>query len=90
MSSRVNCTPRSVGARSRCGPAGQRSAADDPRWVRDTSAGRAEAFSQIDAVAAADPVFCAGVEAAPAFKRLREQPYEFDGVPEGSPVRRFA
>ena len=41
----------------------------------------------IDSRAAQDAVYCAGVEAAPAFKRLRAQPYAMDGVPENSPVR---
>src|SRR5258708_15857091 len=38
----------------------------------------------------ADPIYASGVEAAPAFKRLRGQPYSFDGVPQESPVRRLA
>jgi len=40
--------------------------------------------------AAADPVYALGVEAAPAFKRLRRQAYSLEGLPQESPVRRFA
>jgi hypothetical protein len=49
---------------------------------------RADAFAQIDDYARNDPVFAAGVEAAPAFKRRRGETYSFDGVPDDSPVRR--
>jgi hypothetical protein len=48
---------------------------------------RAAAFAQIDSVAETDPIYGAGVEAAPAFKVLRRQSYSFDGVPAGSRVR---
>jgi hypothetical protein len=51
---------------------------------------RARLFPSIDATAAQDELFCAGVEAAPVFKRLRGQPYFLDGVPDESPVRRHA
>jgi hypothetical protein len=56
----------------------------------NTAAGRTELFAMIDQLAAADPVFCAGVEAAPSFKRLRNQTFSLDGVPADSAVRRFA
>lgn len=49
---------------------------------------QADAFAQIDDYARNDPVFAAGVEAAPAFKRRRGETYSFDGVPDDSPVRR--
>jgi hypothetical protein len=62
----------------------------ETRSGANTRAGRAEAFAEIDALAAVDAVFCAGVEAAPAFKRLREQPFDFDGVLARSAVRRFS
>ena len=45
---------------------------------------------EIDALAAADQLFQAGVEAAPAFKTGRDQPYCLDGVPEDSAVRRHS
>jgi hypothetical protein len=50
---------------------------------------RRGAFQEIDAVAATDPIFCAGVEAAPDFKRLRGDEVSLDGVPLESPVWRF-
>src|SRR5262249_17166793 len=34
--------------------------------------------------AAADPIYAAGAEAAPAFKHLRNQPMCFDGIPADS------
>jgi hypothetical protein len=64
--------------------------AAETRSGPNTSAGRAEQFAEIDQRAAADLLFRAGVEAAPAFKRLRKQAVELDGVPENSAVRRFA
>jgi hypothetical protein len=45
-------------------------------------------FAMIDNLAADDALFCAGVEAAPAFKTNRQQSYSLDGVPDISPVRR--
>ena len=51
---------------------------------------RQSAFASFDAIAHNDPIYKAGVEAAPAFKRLRNQPYSLEGVPETSPVRYFA
>jgi hypothetical protein len=56
----------------------------------NTPEDRARRFPAIDATAAQDDLFCAGVEAAPAFKSLRGQPYYLDGVPDESPVRRHA
>ena|ERR1700754_187592 len=64
--------------------------AHETRSGPNTSDGRAAQFAAIDQLAAADPMFAAGVEAAPAFKRLRGQSYALDGVPERSVVRRFA
>lgn len=54
----------------------------------NTPEGRAAAFVAIDALADADELYAAGVEAAPAFKALHEQEYFFAGVPETSRVRR--
>jgi hypothetical protein len=51
---------------------------------------RASNFVTIDALAAGDPIFRAGVEAAPLFKKLREELYSLKGVPQVSAVRRFA
>jgi hypothetical protein len=51
---------------------------------------RASIFStKIDPLAQEDPIYCAGVEAAPSFKRLRNDPYSFEGVPEESVVWRY-
>lgn len=36
-----------------------------------------------------DPIYRAGVEAAPSFIRLRKQEYSFEGVPKNSVVRRY-
>lgn len=44
----------------------------------------------IDRQARADPIFGAGVEAAPSFKKLLEEGYSFDGVPQDSPVKKYA
>jgi hypothetical protein len=51
---------------------------------------RAAIFSGVDTIAQADAAYRAGVEAAPAFKRARDQGYDLDGVPDDSAVRRFA
>lgn len=50
---------------------------------------RQEHFFQINIFARWDSIYCAGVETAPALKRIRRQYYSFDGVPDVSPVRRF-
>ena len=50
---------------------------------------RAGIFCMIDERAAGDAVYAAGVEAAPAFKRLRQQGYSLEGVPAQSRVRRY-
>jgi hypothetical protein len=42
----------------------------------------------IDIYSDIDPIYEAGVEAAPAFKRRRNQPYSFEGIPETSPVKK--
>jgi hypothetical protein len=60
----------------------------ETRSGENTADGRAREFAAIDGLAAQDALFCAGVEAAPAFKTQREQPYNLDGVPHSSPVRR--
>jgi hypothetical protein len=60
----------------------------ETRSGENTAAGRSQQFAAIDELAAQDELFCAGVEAAPAFKTQREQPYSLDGVPQTSPVRR--
>ena len=56
----------------------------------NAASNRAAAFSQIESVAKNDPVYRAGVEAAPSFLNARGQPYELEGVPAGAAVRRFA
>jgi hypothetical protein len=50
---------------------------------------RKEHFIQIDVFARWDSIYRAGVETAPALKKIREQYYSFDGVLDDSPVRRF-
>lgn len=61
--------------------------AQSTRSGPNTSAMRANAFVAIDRVARADAIYHAGVVAAPTFKRMRDQPYSFEGVPPNSPVR---
>src|ERR1700694_4990993 len=56
----------------------------------NTETARTEAFGEIDRLAAADPLFNAGVEAAPVFKKARGQGYCLEGVPSESAVRRHA
>ena len=49
---------------------------------------REKIFGQkIDIVSERDPIYRAGVEAASTFKRLRNEVYSFEGVPERSPVK---
>jgi len=56
----------------------------------NTQDGRHQIFTEIiDPIAENDPIYAAGVEAAPAFKVLRSEPYFLDGVPGGSRVRRY-
>jgi hypothetical protein len=43
---------------------------------------------KIDIISESDPVYRAGVEAATAFKRLRNEQYSFEGVPETSSVKK--
>jgi hypothetical protein len=62
--------------------------AHETRAGPNTASGRAEGFAAIDALAAEDVLFRAGVEAAPAFLAARGQSFCLDGVPEGSAVRR--
>lgn len=65
--------------------------AEDTRSGMNTAADRSQVFARvIDPTAAADPVFRAGVEAAPALHALRGQPCFLDGVPTDSSVRRYA
>ena len=50
---------------------------------------RKEQFFQIDTFTKWDSIYCAGVEAATALKKIRKQYYSFDGVSYDSPVRKF-
>jgi hypothetical protein len=50
---------------------------------------RRESFIFIDSLADRDLIYRAGVQAAPAFKKLNNQLYFFDGVPEDSAVRSY-
>lgn len=45
--------------------------------------------NKIDKIAQQDPIYLAGVEAAPAFKGLRNEPYSLEGVPEDCPVNKY-
>ena len=45
--------------------------------------------NRIDPIAERDLIYRAGVEAAPAFKKLVGQPYSFEGVPQNSSVRKY-
>jgi hypothetical protein len=45
---------------------------------------------QIEAIADRDPIYAAGLEAAPVFKLFRDQTYSLEGVPESTRVRRHA
>jgi hypothetical protein len=54
----------------------------------NTPAERRDKFGIIDDAAQNDPIFEAGVEAAPAFKDELGEHYSLDGVPDDSPVRR--
>jgi hypothetical protein len=64
--------------------------AHETRSGPNSSALRAQLMPEIDRIAATDAIFAAGVEAAPAFKRLRGQTYSMDGVPAESLVLRDA
>jgi hypothetical protein len=50
---------------------------------------RESIFRQIELIAQGDPIYCAGVEAAPSFRRLLKEDYSFEGVPKNSVVRRY-
>jgi hypothetical protein len=51
---------------------------------------RAKAFKEsIDRKALSDPIYYAGVEAAPILKRLRNEPIFTDGIPSDSPVTNY-
>jgi hypothetical protein len=50
---------------------------------------RAESFRAIDTIAHSDPIYAAGVEAAPGFVRKRGQRCYTDGIPDTSCVRRY-
>lgn len=62
--------------------------AHETRGGPNTNEMRASMFPQVDSLARNDPAFCAGVEAAPAFKATRGQEIALGGVPADSPVRR--
>ncbi len=51
---------------------------------------RAQIMEIVDRIAATDEIYAAGVEAAPTFKRIRDQGFSFDGVPANSRVRRYS
>jgi hypothetical protein len=55
----------------------------------NTPENRESIFRQIELIAQGDPIFRAGVEAAPSFRRLLKEDYSFEGVPKNSVVRRY-
>ena len=56
----------------------------------NTPESRQGTFANLDIIAQSDPIFNAGMEVAPAFKKHRGEPVSFEGVPASSPVRKFA
>jgi hypothetical protein len=56
----------------------------------NTAAIRNSKFKLIDERCKIDSVYRAGVEAAPIWKRQIRDTISFDGVPEGSSVRRYS
>jgi hypothetical protein len=46
-----------------------------------------EIFQTLDRIADQDPIYCAGVESAPLFKKKMQQCFSFNSVPLTSPVR---
>lgn len=65
--------------------------ANETRSGANTADARARIFTAvIDPIAADDPVFRAGVEAAPAFHAIRRKPCFLDGVPADSAVWLYA
>lgn len=56
----------------------------------NTPESRMEIFTYIiDPLCKIDELYKAGVETAPIFKRLRKDDIDFEGVPDGSPVRLY-
>lgn len=49
---------------------------------------RSNNFRKIDYICQFDPIFKAGVESAPLYKKQLCEKISFDGVPEDSPVRK--
>jgi hypothetical protein len=62
--------------------------AHETRSGPNTPSMRVQLTQEIEQVAASDAVFAAGVEAAQAFKRHRNETYSLEGVPTGSLVLR--
>jgi hypothetical protein len=50
---------------------------------------RRSIFALIDLLSKTDLIYKAGVEAAPAYKKILEQHYSFNGVPLNSAVRKY-
>jgi hypothetical protein len=61
----------------------------DPRDGPNIPEIRTKIFQTFDRIADQDPIYCAGVESAPLFKKERQQCFSFNGVPLTSPVRRY-
>ncbi|MGA9154415.1 MAG: hypothetical protein WBZ36_27850 [Candidatus Nitrosopolaris sp.] len=61
----------------------------ETRAGQNTPDNRTEIFQYLDQIAVQDPIYTAGVESAPLFKKERQQCYSFNGVPLTSPVRRY-
>jgi hypothetical protein len=61
----------------------------DTRDGPNTPEIRTKIFRTLDRIADQDPIYRAGVESAPLFKKERRQCFSFNGVPLTSPVRRY-
>jgi hypothetical protein len=61
----------------------------DTREGPNTPDRRTKDFQIFDHRVNQDPIYCAGVESAPLFKKKNQQCFSFDGVPLTSPVRRY-
>jgi hypothetical protein len=70
-----------------CGLAG--TIALDTRDGRNTPNLRTKIFQDLDHKADQDPIYRAGVESAPLFKKKRQQCFSFNGIPLTSPVRQY-
>ena len=80
---------KSIGLRlwSGCMSAAKTIALDTPDGPNTPNI-RTKIFQDLDLKANQDPIYRAGVESAPLFKKKRQHCFSFNGVPLTSPVRR--